>query len=96
MPQLVEDYRKCNKLCKETPKCKLWQLTEGFCYLKNEAGKLKPGGYLAVSGSRNCNSTSSKHNLFTPLKMSIPYNNINNVLNNTLVVRLHLRHRLCI
>ena len=87
MPQQADDHTKCSELCKNNRKCEFWQLNEGYCYLKNEDGKFQPGrSYRTVSGSRKCNSTLSKSNLFSSLKLLIIFLQNKNALNNKLII----------
>ena len=56
--KIVQNHHDCIEECNKTPQCNTWTLKEGFCYLKNESGVLKPGGIKTFSGSKNCNISS--------------------------------------
>ena len=56
--KIVQNHHDCIDECNKTPQCNAWTLKEGFCYLKNESGILRPGGIKTYSGSKNCNVTS--------------------------------------
>ena len=58
VPKIVQNHHNCIDECNKTPQCNAWTLKEGFCYLKNESGILRPGGIKTYSGSKNCNTTS--------------------------------------
>ena len=57
-PKIVRNHHNCIDECNKTPQCNAWTLKEGFCYLKNESGILRPGGIKTYSGSKYCNTTS--------------------------------------
>ena len=60
--KIVENEKVCIEECKKASQCDAWTLKEGFCYLKNESGILKPGGIKTFSGSKICNITSGINN----------------------------------
>ena len=56
--RIVKNQKGCVEECKKVSQCNAWTLSDGFCYLKNESGILRPGGVKTISGSKICNTSS--------------------------------------